>query len=127
MTLIPNAQNNEPYELLIDTTEGGFFNRQRRNANRFDWQESYQFAPRQFLGTHKFKVGLDYAHSDFNGTEIFVPAELIGTSGTAIERVTFSRPSFLQRQPERNSAVCRRPVVAYQPADIHPRDAARQR
>lgn len=88
-----NAQNNEPYELLINTTEGGYFNRQQRNANRFDWQESYQFAPRQFLGTHKLKVGLDYAHSDFNGTEVFVPAELIGTSGTPIEKVTFSRPS----------------------------------
>ncbi len=96
-----DAQNNEPYQLLINSTEGGFFNRQRRNANRFDWQENYQFAPRKFLGTHKLKVGLDYAHSDFNGTQIYVPAELVGTSGTAIERVTFSpQTSFNANQNE---------------------------
>ncbi len=45
------AQNNEePYQLLVDTTEGGFFNRQSRRATRFDWQETYQFAPWQFSG-----------------------------------------------------------------------------
>ena len=96
-----DAQNNEPFQLLIDSTEGGFFNRQRRNANRFDWQENYQFAPKHFLGSHKVKVGLDYAHSDFNGTQIYVPAELVGTSGTAIERVTFSpQTSFKANQNE---------------------------
>ncbi|MGO9517464.1 MAG: carboxypeptidase regulatory-like domain-containing protein, partial [Candidatus Korobacteraceae bacterium] len=41
--------NNGPYQLLIDTTEGGFFNRQSRRATRFDWQETYEFAPWHFL------------------------------------------------------------------------------
>jgi hypothetical protein len=96
-----DAQSNQPYQLLIDTTEGGFFNRQRRNSNRFDLQESYQFAPKNFLGVHKLKAGLDFAHSDFDGTEVFVPAALIGTSGSPVERVTFSHPtSFGTNQNE---------------------------
>src|SRR5271166_2619791 len=87
------AQNNEPYQLLVDTTEGGFFNRQSRRATRFDWQETYEFAPKQFLGSHQLKVGLDYAHSSFDGQETFLPVELIGASNVPIERITFTPPT----------------------------------
>ena len=38
------AQSDQPYQLLIDTTEGGYFNRQERNTWRFEVQETYQFA-----------------------------------------------------------------------------------
>ena len=82
-----------PYQLLIDTTEGGFFNQQNRRTNRFEWQESYDFAPRHFLGSHRFKAGMDYSHSDFDGRETFLPAELIGSSGSDIERITFTAPT----------------------------------
>ena len=76
-----NPQSEDPYRLLIDTTEGGFFNQQRRRTDRYESVESYQFAPRQFLGSHQMKVGWDYAHSELAGVEKFVPAELVGTSG----------------------------------------------
>ena len=82
-----------PYQLLINTTEGAFFNQQSRRTNRFQWQESYAFAPRHFLGSHRLKAGIDYSHSDFDGRETFLPAELIGTSGSPIERITFTRPT----------------------------------
>ena len=87
------AQSNEPYQLLVDTTEGGFFNRQSRRATRFDWNETYQFAPWQFLGSHQVKVGLDYAHSSYNGRENFLPVELIGASGRPIESISFTPPT----------------------------------
>jgi hypothetical protein len=80
------------YQLLIDTTEGEFFNQQRRRTNRFDWQESYAFAPREFLGTHRFKAGMDYSRSTLNGRETFLPASLVGSSGSVIERITFTQP-----------------------------------
>jgi hypothetical protein len=82
-----------PYQLLINTTEGAFFNQQSRRTNRFQWQESYAFVPRQFLGDHRLKAGLDYSHSNFDGHETFLPAELIGSSGSPIERITFTRPT----------------------------------
>ena len=81
------------YQLLIDTTQGAFFNQQSRRTNRFDWQESYAFAPRNFLGSHKFKAGMDYSRSAFDGHETFMPAALVGSSGHAIERITFTEPS----------------------------------
>jgi len=91
-----NPQSEDPYRLLIDTTEGGFFNQQRRRTERYESVESYQFAPRQFLGSHQMKVGLDYAHSELAGVEKFLPVELVGTSGAVIERIDFSKPSAFE-------------------------------
>jgi hypothetical protein len=85
-----NPESNGPYELMIDTTAGGFFNRQSRRTARYDAQESYQFAPLQFFGTHQFRAGVEYSHSSLSGLETFLPAELIGTSGTMIEKITFT-------------------------------------
>ncbi len=90
-----NAQSNDPYELMIDTTAGGFFNRQSRRTARYDADESYQFAPRQFAGTHQIRTGVEYSHSSLSGSETFLPLELIGSSGTMIEQITFSPPGSL--------------------------------
>src|SRR5208283_1210850 len=88
----------DPYELMIDTTEGGFFNQQSRRTTRYDGQESYQFAPRHLLGvgTHQFRVGVDYTHSSFNGMEKFLPVQLIASTGATIEEVTFTAPTTFQ-------------------------------
>jgi len=88
-----SAQSDDPYKLFIETTEGGYFNRQARRTWRLEWQESYQFAPRHFLGTHEFKAGLNYAHSSYDGQQTFLPVELIGVSGLPVERITFTPPT----------------------------------
>lgn len=87
------AQSDDQYQLLIDTTEGGFFNRQARWTSRYEWQETYQFAPRQFLGTHRLKAGADYAYSSYHAHETFLPVEIIGSSGATIERISFTPPT----------------------------------
>lgn len=96
-----NAQSNDPFELLIDTTAGGFFNRQSRRTARYDGQETYQFAPRHFAGTHQFRTGFEYAHSSLSGLETSVPVQLIGASGSLIEQITFTPAgSFIVGQNE---------------------------
>lgn len=79
-----------PYQLLLETTEGGFFNSQTRRASRFDWEEMYQFAPRHFLGTHQWHVGLEYAYSSYSGVQSFSPVQIQGAENTPIERITFT-------------------------------------
>ena len=87
------AQTNR---LLPDSTEGGFC-----GTARYEEVEGYQFAPREFLGTHQFKVGADYVHSDLDGIEIFRLVELVGVNGNVIERIGFSSPaSFSAHQNE---------------------------
>ena len=87
------AQSDEPYQMLVDTTEGGYFNRQKRNTWRLEGEENYQFAPRQFLGTHQLKAGLNADHSSYDGQQQFLPVELIGASGLPVERITFTAPA----------------------------------
>ena len=90
-----------PYTMLIETTEGGFFNTQTRRASRFDWEETYLFGPRHFLGQHDWRVGLKYAHSTYSGYQTFSPVELAGANGLPIEQITFtggSRASISQHE-----------------------------
>lgn len=95
------AQSNDPYQLLIDTTEGGFFSRQARRTYRYEWAESYDFSPRHFLGTHQLKAGSNFAYSSYDGRQVFLPVEIVGASGEPIERISFTDPtSFNTNQNE---------------------------
>jgi outer membrane receptor for ferrienterochelin and colicin len=95
------AQSDDPYRLLLETTEGGFFNRQARRTSRSSVQESYQFAPKRFAGSHQLTVGMSYEHSSYDGHQSFLPVEIDGVSGIPIERISFtSRSSFQTDQNE---------------------------
>jgi len=90
------AQSDDPYRLLLETTEGGFFNRQARRTSRTSLQENYQFAPKQFAGSHTFTVGLSYEHSSYDGRQTFLPVEIDGFANQPVERITFTSFSSYQ-------------------------------
>jgi hypothetical protein len=89
--ILPNST--APYRLLLETTEGGFFNRQDRESRRFEWQEIYQFGEHQFQGTHTLKAGFDFSRSSYDGRQAFSPVDVIGTAGYAVERIQFGAPT----------------------------------
>jgi hypothetical protein len=88
------SHDSEPYRLLFETAEGGFFNQQTRRSSRFDWQEMYQLAPQHMLGTHQVKVGLTYAHSRYDGRQVFSPVEIDNVSGSPIEQINFGQSDW---------------------------------
>jgi outer membrane receptor protein involved in Fe transport len=90
------AQSDDPYRIELETTDGGFFNRQARRTSRIAWQENYRFNPRKFAGSHQFLVGLSYEHSHYNGRQTFLPVELDGVSNIPVERISFTPPASLQ-------------------------------
>ena len=95
----PNSQ--DPYRLLVETTEGGFFNRQDRGTDRVQWQETYQPSPTHFFGDHQLKVGFDFSHSSFDGRQQFLPVEIVGVAGTTLQRIEFGGPTtFVVHQNE---------------------------
>jgi hypothetical protein len=87
----PNSQ--DPYRLLVETTEGGFFNRQNRDTDRVQWQEIYQSSPKHFYGEHQLKVGFDFSHSSYGGRQQFLPVDIVGAAGTALQRIEFGAPT----------------------------------
>src|SRR6266566_731220 len=90
------AQSNDPYRLLLETTEGGFFNRQARRTSRTSLQETYQLAPWQFAGSHQFAVGLIYEHSAYQGRQRFLPVEIDGALNEPVERISFTSPTLFR-------------------------------
>jgi Carboxypeptidase regulatory-like domain len=96
-------QSEDPYRLLLETTEGGFFNRQARHSARTSWEETYRFAPRQFAGSHQFTAGLSFEHSEYQGRQSFLPVEIDGVADMPVERISFADPtSFTIDQNERS-------------------------
>jgi hypothetical protein len=89
--LFPNSR--DPYRLLVETTEGGFFNRQDRGSDRAEWQEIYQPSSKHFLGDHQLKAGFDFSHSSYDGREQFMPVDIVGVSGSTLERIEFGAPA----------------------------------
>jgi hypothetical protein len=85
--LVPKSD--APYELLIETTEGGFFNRQHRDTTRTEWEEVFQSHPHHFFGTHQFNAGLDFAHSSYDGRQGFSPVDIVGVAGSPLEEIQF--------------------------------------
>jgi len=90
------AQSDDPYRILLETTDGGFFNRQERRTSRLGWQENYHFAPWKVAGSHHFDVGLSYEHSSYDGRQTFLPVELDGISNLPVERIAFTPPTSFQ-------------------------------
>jgi len=89
--ILPNST--APYRLFLETTEGGFFDRQHRESGRYEWQEIYQLAPRQFHGTHTLKAGLDFSRSSYDGRQAYSPVDIVGAAGYTLERIEFGAPT----------------------------------
>jgi hypothetical protein len=83
------ANDASPYRVMVESASGGFFNLQKRRGTRFDLEQKYEAAPKQFKGTHQLKVGWSYAYSRYEGQQVFRPVELDSVYGTPIEQLTF--------------------------------------
>ncbi len=89
--LVPNSS--APYELLVETTEGGFFNHQNRDTTRTEGEEIFRSHPRHFLGSHELDAGVDFAHSAYDGRQRFLPVQIVGVAGYPLERIQFGPTS----------------------------------
>jgi TonB dependent receptor len=84
---LPNSKG--PYQLLLETTSGGFFNLQKRETLRTEWQEIFRSHPRHFFGSHELEAGVEFAHSSYDGRQEFRPVEILGLAGIPLERIQF--------------------------------------
>ena len=83
------SNSNAPYQLLIETTNGGFFNLQNRETLRTEWEEIFRSHPRHFYGSHELQAGIEFAHSSYEGRQEFRPVEILGLANVPLERIQF--------------------------------------
>ena len=89
--LVPNSS--APYELLVETTEGGFFNHQNRDTTRTEWEELFRSHSRHFFGSHELDAGVDFALSSYDGRQQFLPVQIVGVAGYPLETIQFGPTS----------------------------------
>jgi hypothetical protein len=95
------AHGSGPFQLGVETTTGAFFDRQDRNTQRIEWQETYHFAPRQVWGQHLPKVGITFARNSFDGVQMMAPVDVLRATGSVAEQITFGPAASLSvRQRE---------------------------
>jgi TonB dependent receptor/Carboxypeptidase regulatory-like domain len=89
--LSPNS--NGPYQLSIETTNGGFFNLQNRETSHTEWEEIFHSHTRQFHGSHDLQAGIEFAHGSYDGRQNFRPVDILGIAGVPLERIQFGPAS----------------------------------
>ncbi|UWZ85195.1 ATP-binding protein [Occallatibacter riparius] len=82
-----------PYQMLVETTKGGFFNTQDRNTTRTEWAELYHSHPHHFLGSHELDAGATFARSSYDGRQEFRSVQVVGRDNYALERIDFGPTS----------------------------------
>ncbi len=88
-----SANSNDAYQLLVESTAGGFFNLQNRETLRTEWEEIFRVHPLHFHGSHELQAGTEFAHSSYDGRQEFRPVEIFGLAGVPLERIQFGPTS----------------------------------
>jgi hypothetical protein len=78
-----------PMQLLPETTDGNFFNRQHRSTATIQLIESVSGTRRTKTGLHMYKGGVDLLHSRFHGTSASDPVFIRRTDGTLARFLNF--------------------------------------
>lgn len=89
--LFPNSYS--PFELLVETTKGGFFDRRKRYTSRIDWEEVFRSHPYHLFGSHELDVGFEFAHSTYDGRQTLYPVQIIGVAGGPLKKIQFGPPA----------------------------------
>ena len=89
--LTPNST--APYDLLVETTTGGFFDRQARQSGHAEWEEIYQRQRHGFVGTNELKLGVDFVHDSYDGRIALQPVTIFGVANLPLEQISFGPAS----------------------------------
>lgn len=84
-------------EILPETTNGNFFNRQHRNTSTFQVIESISGSSQGKGGLHLYKAGIDVLHSRFRGWSQSRPVLIRRSDGLLVRRLDYAPGVTTQR------------------------------
>ena len=93
-----------PYQITPERNFGGWFDRQHRESRRYELLEIYNFAPFNWHGSHAFKVGANYSHTNFTGNERSAPVSILRANGTRYQQINFAGSGDLSQTQNEVSA-----------------------
>jgi hypothetical protein len=93
-----------PYVITPDRNFGGWFNRQHRESRRYEWLEVFNFARREWHGSHALKTGVNISRTAFNGTARSRPVTIFGGTDPRLQIIEFVGAGVLDREQNEFSA-----------------------
>lgn len=93
-----------PYVITPERNFGGWFNRQHRESRRYEWLEIFNFAPREWHGSHALKTGINISRTAFNGTDRSQPVTIVGGIDPRVQIIEFIGDGVLDREQNEFSA-----------------------
>ena len=86
-----NAHGQGPEDMVIgpEGWGGDFFDAWTRSASQVELLPLYQFAQKEWLGRHQFKVGVDLNHRSCSGTDHSHAIQLTRQDGSLGEQINF--------------------------------------
>ena len=93
-----------PYVMTPDRNFGGWFNRQHRESRRYELLEVFNFAPRDWRGSHALKTGVNFSRTSFEGTDRSNPVRVLRADGTTSQLIAFAGGGVLDRTQTEFSA-----------------------
>src|SRR5689334_23761038 len=89
------GNSSAPYEITPERNFGGWFNRQHRESRRYEWLEVFNFAAKEWHGSHAFKAGVNLSHTSYTGTDRSTPVSILRADGTRYQLIDFTGPGVL--------------------------------
>lgn len=78
-----------PYSITPERNFGGWFDRQHRESRRYEWLEVFNFAPKQWRGSHSAKTGFNFIHASFRGSDTSRAVRVVRANGTTSQLIEF--------------------------------------
>jgi hypothetical protein len=91
-----HGQGAAAMQLLPETTNGDFFNRQHRETTTVQWVENVSTSRNWRGGLHLIKFGSDVMANDYNGTSDSAPVLIERSNGTLARRLDYAEPTAQQ-------------------------------
>ncbi len=98
------ANSAAPYRITPDRSFGGWFDRQHRESGLYEWLEVYHFAPRRWHGSHALKIGLNFSHTTFTGSDLGRAVQVVRRNGTIGQLIEFAGDGELRQRQNEYSA-----------------------
>jgi hypothetical protein len=86
-----------PYRITPDRNFGGWYDRQHRESHRYELLEVFNFAPKKWRGTHSLKSGLNFSHTNYDGTDRSTPVTIARENGTTYQQLNFAGSGTLRQ------------------------------
>jgi len=93
-----------PYAITPERRFGGWFDRQHRVSRRYEWLEVLNIAPKRWRGSHALKIGFDFIHASFRGTDTSTPVSVVRADGTTSQIIEFVGAGAMNQSENEYSA-----------------------